>query len=148
MASTTIGGLIITGSLDGRFGEVLSPGACEFLTELHRRFNPRRLELLQARHTRQAALESSGSLPGFNPDTAAVRGGNWKVAPAPKDLQVRSVVDLHYNAEIVDFRYVYCPFSLTQERIIEICGAVERKVCLLLWHQSMCFATLMGTAHD
>ena len=33
----------------------------------------------------------AGELPGFLPETQAVRGGDWQVAPAPADLQNRHV---------------------------------------------------------
>ena len=40
-----------------RAGEILSPEALAFLGELHSRFNDRRLELLEARATRQKAFD-------------------------------------------------------------------------------------------
>jgi malate synthase len=69
---------------------VLTPEAREFLTELHRRFEPRRRELLQARHARAERLRE-GELPGFLEETRAVREGDWRVEPVPAELQDRRV---------------------------------------------------------
>ena len=69
---------------------VLTPEAVEFLTELERRFGPRRRELLAARHARAERLRD-GELPDFLPETRAVREGGWRVAPVPPELQDRRV---------------------------------------------------------
>ncbi|HEU0012290.1 MAG TPA: malate synthase A [Longimicrobium sp.] len=69
---------------------VLTPGALEFVAELHRRFNPARLERLAARDERQAWLDADGE-PSFLAETAHVREGGWRVAPTPPDLQDRRV---------------------------------------------------------
>ena len=73
-----------------RSAEVLTPLAMQLLAHLHRRFNPRRLELLAARERRQRELDE-GALPDFLPDTAGVRAGDWRIAPVPADLQDRRV---------------------------------------------------------
>ena len=70
--------------------EVLTPGALALLTGLHRRFNPRRLELLAARARRQREFDG-GAPPDFLPQTAPVRRADWRVAPAPHDLLERRV---------------------------------------------------------
>jgi malate synthase len=85
---TGIPGLSISGQRVERAAEVLTPEALRLLVDLHRRFNPRRLELLAARCTRQAELDA-GALPDFREDTRAVRAGDWRVAPVPADLQDR-----------------------------------------------------------
>jgi len=69
---------------------VLTPEAVEFLTELERRFGPPRRELLAARQARSERLRA-GELPDFLPATKDVRDGDWKVAPAPPELQDRRV---------------------------------------------------------
>jgi len=69
---------------------VLTPEAVEFVAELHRRFNPRRVELLERRAERQALLDS-GALPDFWHATDEIRRGDWKVAPCPPDLDDRRV---------------------------------------------------------
>src|SRR5437868_5174857 len=73
-----------------RSEEVLTPLALQLLASLHRRFNARRLELLNARARRQALLDD-GSLPQFLADTAAVRAGDWRISPVPADLADRRV---------------------------------------------------------
>ncbi|HEX5799897.1 MAG TPA: malate synthase A [Gaiellaceae bacterium] len=69
---------------------VVTPEAVEFLTELERRFGPRRRELLAARHARAERLRE-GELPDFLPETRAVREGEWRVAPVPAELGDRRV---------------------------------------------------------
>src|SRR5437763_10503561 len=73
-----------------RAEEVLTPLALQLLASLHRRFNARRLELLNARAQRLALLDD-GALPEFLADTAAVRVGDWRIAPVPADLADRRV---------------------------------------------------------
>jgi malate synthase len=73
-----------------RSAEVLTPLALQLLAHLHRRFNPRRLEVLAARERRQRELDD-GALPDFLPETAAVRAGDWRIAPVPADLADRRV---------------------------------------------------------
>ena len=70
--------------------KVLSRDALAFLESLHRQFESRRQELLAARAERQKAFDR-GELPDFLPATKSIRGGDWKVAPTPKDLQRRHV---------------------------------------------------------
>ena len=73
-----------------RSEEVLTPLALQLLASLHRRFNQRRLELLNARVERQALLDD-GALPDFLAETVSVRAADWRVAPPPKDLLDRRV---------------------------------------------------------
>ncbi|MEX0710115.1 MAG: malate synthase A [Chloroflexota bacterium] len=71
--------------------EVLTPEAVVFVSQLHRSFNPRRLELLAARAERQRRFDA-GELPDFLPQTADIRADPaWHVAPAPDDLNDRRV---------------------------------------------------------
>jgi malate synthase len=70
--------------------EVLTPAAVNFLAELHRRFDPVRRSLLEARQRRQQAIDS-GALPDFLPSTRSVRESDWTVAPIPADLKDRRV---------------------------------------------------------
>ncbi|MBI4639073.1 MAG: malate synthase A [Candidatus Tectomicrobia bacterium] len=69
---------------------VLTPEVLEFVTKLHREFNPTQQALLKRRAERQAELDSGGLL-DFLPGTRSVREGEWRVAPTPKDLQDRRV---------------------------------------------------------
>lgn len=78
-----------------RSEEVLTPLSMQLLASLHRRFNPRRLELLAARERRQAEFDA-GALPDFVPaqtPLAAVEKsqGDWTVGPIPQDLLDRRV---------------------------------------------------------
>ncbi|MFD6024180.1 malate synthase A [Streptomyces griseoluteus] len=71
--------------------EVLTGPALDFLAELHRRFTPRRNELLARRTERRAEIARTGTL-DFLPGTAGVRADDsWRVAPAPPALQDRRV---------------------------------------------------------
>jgi len=80
----------IVGPIFAEAESILAPEAMDFLCELHRTFNPRRLELLEARAKRQAALKA-GHYPDFLPETAKIRADNWQVGKAPKDLNDRRV---------------------------------------------------------
>lgn len=80
----------ITGPIEGRAVEILTPEALAFVADLHRRFDSRRRELLAARVARQARFDA-GELPDFLPETAEVRAADWTVAPIPTDLQDRRV---------------------------------------------------------
>ncbi|MET9988624.1 malate synthase A [Streptomyces mutabilis] len=71
--------------------EVLTDAALAFVAELHRRFTPRRDELLARRAERRAEIARTSTL-DFLPETAAIRADDsWKVAPAPDALQDRRV---------------------------------------------------------
>ncbi|MCW8846222.1 MAG: malate synthase A [Gammaproteobacteria bacterium] len=80
----------ILGEKGAGFDEILTAGAMDFLTDLHRKFSPRVAELLAAREARQAALDK-GENPDFLPDTLSIREGDWKVTNIPADLQDRRV---------------------------------------------------------
>src|ERR1700761_4727547 len=83
-------GVEITGSLGPRFDEILSPDALAFVAKLERTFGQRRLECLQRRQERQAALDRGESL-DFLPETKSIRDADWRCAPIPKDIQDRRV---------------------------------------------------------
>ncbi|MFE3068142.1 malate synthase A [Streptomyces sp. NPDC059247] len=71
--------------------EVLTEAALAFVAELHRRFTPRRNELLARRAERRAEIARTSTL-DFLPETAAIRADDsWKVAPAPAALNDRRV---------------------------------------------------------
>ena len=57
---------------------------------LEREFAGRREELLRARAERQERIQA-GELPDFLESTRTVRDGEWRVAPAPADVQDRRV---------------------------------------------------------
>ncbi|MGC8518274.1 MAG: malate synthase A [Steroidobacteraceae bacterium] len=93
-----------------RAPEVLTPGALELLARLHRRFNSRRQELLEARARRQHEFDS-GALPDFLPQTEAVRRADWRIAAVPHDLV---------------------------DRRVEITGPVERKMIINALNAPVC----------
>ncbi|MEV5142585.1 malate synthase A [Streptomyces syringium] len=79
------------GRAPARQGEVLTDAALAFIAALHRRFTPRRDELLAHRTERRAEIARTGTL-DFLPGTAAVREDpEWRVAPAPAALNDRRV---------------------------------------------------------
>ncbi|MEV3986662.1 malate synthase A [Nonomuraea sp. NPDC049758] len=80
----------ITGPMLERFDEILTPEALGFVAALQREFGARRLELLEARQTRQAELSAGGTL-DFLPETKEVREGEWQVAPPAPGLEDRRV---------------------------------------------------------
>jgi malate synthase len=69
---------------------VLTTPAVRFLTELSRRFGPRRAELLAGRWEFYSRL-ARGGRPGPIADCAAIRRAPWRVAPPPADLCDRRV---------------------------------------------------------
>ncbi|MFJ5222287.1 malate synthase A [Streptomyces sp. NPDC088400] len=74
-----------------RQDEVLTEAALVFVAELHRRFTPRRDELLARRTERRAEIARTSSL-DFLPETASVREDeSWRVAPSPAALNDRRV---------------------------------------------------------
>ncbi|MEU9981054.1 malate synthase A [Streptomyces sp. NPDC050856] len=71
--------------------EVLTDAALAFVSELHRRFTPRRDELLARRAERRAEIARTSTL-DFLPETARIREDeSWRVAPAPAALDDRRV---------------------------------------------------------
>ncbi|MEU6369861.1 malate synthase A [Streptomyces sp. NPDC046931] len=74
-----------------RQDEVLTDAALAFVAELHRRFAPRRDELLARRAERRAEIARTSTL-DFLPQTAGIRADDsWRVAPAPEALNDRRV---------------------------------------------------------
>ena len=69
---------------------VLTPEALDLVASLERELGGRREELLRARAERQGRIRA-GELPAFLEETRSVREGDWRVAPAPADLQDRRV---------------------------------------------------------
>ena len=88
--ATTINQLKIEAKVTKEFAEILSDEALAFILELHREFNPRRKQLLEARVARQKELDG-GKLPCFLSETEEIRKADWKVADVPADLQNRRV---------------------------------------------------------
>ena len=69
---------------------LFSAGLLNLLGRLGQRYRGRVDELLAARGERQQRF-NQGELPDFDPATADIRSGNWKVARIPDDLRDRRV---------------------------------------------------------
>jgi malate synthase len=87
---TTPDGVQITGEHGERYDDVLTAPALAFLADLHRTFDARRLQLLQAREDRYQELAAGGTL-GFLPETQELRDTHWQVAPPAPGLSDRRV---------------------------------------------------------
>src|SRR5215471_7861274 len=83
-------GVELLGPVSKEQEEILSLQALEFFAALQREFNPRRLELLEARNQRLRAI-ARGEMPCPPAETRHIREGFWKVLPVPDDLQDRRV---------------------------------------------------------
>ncbi|WP_373889777.1 malate synthase A [Microbacterium sp. ASV81] len=81
----------ITGPMHERFGEILTPAAVAFLTELHHRFGGRRHDRLADRMRRRFEI-GNGHDPRFRDDTRHIRDdADWRVAGAGPGLEDRRV---------------------------------------------------------
>ncbi|MFN8347487.1 MAG: malate synthase A [Spirosomataceae bacterium] len=78
----------ISGAMRSAYKKILTPEAIQFVAWLHRKFNTRRLELLQRREERLQAIKK-GEFPDFLPQTASLRQAEWTVNAIPADLQNR-----------------------------------------------------------
>ena len=84
-------GVEIIGPLHDRYDEVLTPGALTLLATLHRAYDARRRELLEARQARYADLSAGGTL-DFLAETKDVREDEtWRVADPAPGLEDRRV---------------------------------------------------------
>jgi malate synthase len=72
------------------YEKVLTPEAIGFAAELEREFGAERRRLLARRAEIQRRLDA-GWQPDFLPETKAIRDGEWRVAPIPRDLEDRRV---------------------------------------------------------
>ena len=89
-SGTTLSQIAVTGARTAEVERVLTTGALQFVAGLQRELGARRRALLSARGARQVRLDG-GERPDFLAATAAVRAGDWSVAPAPADLEDRRV---------------------------------------------------------
>ncbi|MDQ1626440.1 MAG: malate synthase [Actinomycetota bacterium] len=92
MASTELpAGVQVTGPMHERYDEILTPEALTLLAQLHRSFDGRRRDLLEARQQRYADLAAGGTLE-FLPETKDVREDeSWRVADPAPGLEDRRV---------------------------------------------------------
>lgn len=75
---------------NGSYPEILTDEAISFLTDLHQKFNNKRLLLLEDRK-KQQVLFDQGALPGFPSETKSIRDSNWEAGKTPSDLLDRRV---------------------------------------------------------
>src|SRR5690349_18292949 len=81
---------LIKGQLKPGYEKILTPAALEFLTELHRLFNARRIALLEARQERQRQINDRQFLASLE-TRSPFRDADWKADPVPACLQDRRV---------------------------------------------------------
>ncbi|RJQ75613.1 malate synthase A [Pseudonocardiaceae bacterium YIM PH 21723] len=82
----------IVGESGGRFAEILTPEAVEFVARLDREFAERRVELLAARRQRRERIAAGHETLGFLADTKHIReDDSWTVAGAAPGLVDRRV---------------------------------------------------------
>ncbi|WP_299336237.1 malate synthase A [uncultured Psychroserpens sp.] len=72
------------------YSNLLTEEATRFLAELHKKFNHRRLELLERRKQEQVVFDN-GNFPKFPIETKEIRTSEWTAAPIPEDLLDRRV---------------------------------------------------------
>jgi malate synthase len=82
------GPLVVNGPVPVDLASILCPEALRFIEALALDFGDRRRALLEQRRERQERI-TTGDLPEFLSDTAAVRDTEWLVAPIPPDLADR-----------------------------------------------------------
>jgi malate synthase len=85
-------GITVSGGTDGRYGEILTPAALDFVARLNREFAARRAELLTARRLRRHRLATGAETLEHLPDTEDIRADqSWRVAGAAAGLHDRRV---------------------------------------------------------
>lgn len=81
---------IIKANINKGYEQILTNDALDFVARLHKKFNPKRVELLQKRIEKQKQIDQ-GIFPDFLVETKSIRESEWTVAPLPKDLLDRRV---------------------------------------------------------
>ena len=89
MPVTASSNVRVLGAATSESGRVLTPDALAFIGRLHAEFAARRLELLRRRLERWKAIQRGEESLTFATTGPAL--GEWRVAPAPKDLDDRRV---------------------------------------------------------
>src|SRR5450432_2560063 len=89
--SFSIPGIQLPPDQPNLFDRILTPQALGFVAHLHRKYEPRRRDLMKARAERQALLDAGKASFAFLPDTRPIRDAEWTIAPIPADLQDRRV---------------------------------------------------------
>ncbi len=138
------GGIEIHGRLTPGYREILSDAAIAFVAGLHRKFEPRRQELLAKRAARQKEFDA-GKLPDFLPETKSIRESEWTIGAQPKDMLDRRVeitgptdrkmvinaLNCGASTFMADFEDANCPtWDNMIEGQINIRDAVRRTITL------------------
>ncbi|MET0065007.1 MAG: malate synthase A [Candidatus Thiodiazotropha sp.] len=111
----------ITGPMQPEFHSILSEDALHFVAEMERQFGDIRRDLLDRRVQRQKRF-NAGERPHFLEETTGIRQSEWRVRPAPADLQ---------------------------DRRVEITGPVDRKMLInALNSGARCFMADLEDAHS
>lgn len=84
-------GIDVRGTRSGRFDEIITPEAMEFVANLVREFRETRKELLQTRIKWQKDTIDSGTGLDFLSTTEEIKNGDWKIDPIPKEIEDRRV---------------------------------------------------------
>lgn len=84
------GDVTVAGPVDGELTDLLTPNALAFVGKLVCNHQARLRQLLEARELQQAKFDA-GALPGFLPETQAIRDSDWRVAAIPPALLDRRV---------------------------------------------------------
>ena len=82
------GGAVVSGAMRPGYENMLTPEAMAFVAGLERKFRAERRRLLDRRADIQHRLDA-GWKPDFPTETKAIRDGDWRVAPIPRDIQDR-----------------------------------------------------------
>lgn len=80
----------LTKEANEKFPAILTENAILFLTELHDKFNDKRIELLEKRNVQQQKFDE-GELPSFPKETKDIREKDWFAGTTPEDLLDRRV---------------------------------------------------------
>ena len=83
-------GVEIKGEVTPQYAEILTHGALALVARLHRSFEHRRQEMLEARE-QVAKRFDLGLRPEFLKYTSSIREADWKISKLPKDLLCRRV---------------------------------------------------------
>ena len=136
-------GMEITGAFRPGYEGILSFEALTLVARLHRAFNGRRRELLQARGERQARIDA-GEMPDFLLHTQAIRASDWKILPLPPALQRRqteitgpveakmviNALNSGADSYLADFEDASCPqWDTLIQGQINLYQAIRRKLC-------------------
>jgi len=87
---TTIRPVSFSEDVKNSYEDILTNDAMDFLVQLHKKFNSKRLELLASRVKQQVFFDNA-NFPNFPKETQEIREGNWVAAKLPEDLLDRRV---------------------------------------------------------